>query len=677
MAHQSNPNDTTKVLSYVVVALIAFSGGYLVKHLTGNAGGSAGAEADQGAAAPTGGDLADSSDIPIGDSPVKGPEGAPVTIVEFSDFECPFCKKGYNRLKKVQKNYGDKVRLVFKQFPLAMHKKAKPAARAALAAREQGDKYFWKLHDKLFEKQSQWKNKDVSQVVAKWGKKMDGFDVDKFKKDLKNNADKYNETINSEQSLGKKLGVQGTPHFFINGKGFSGAQPYSKFKNIIEQELEHTQKLLKGGVAKKNLYKKAVADNYDGGSGNNQPDNQDQGKKRQQKVEYVPVDDDDPTKGASADEALVTFVEFSDFECPFCDKAVPTLEKLRENYSDKVRFVFKHRPLRMHQNAKPAARAAIAAQKQGKFWEMHEAMFSDQKMVKQGKFTELAEQVGLDIDQFEKDMESDEAQQRLQKDIKTAQKVGAGGTPNFWINGINVVGAQPYAKFEKVLEQQIERAKKVKDEKGVSGKELYKAVAEMNKEEIGSAGGGGGDDNPSPSGNDQGSEIDMSKLEVGDSATRGSKDAPVTIYEFSDFQCPFCKKAHSSVKKLLDEYGDQVHFVHKHFPLRNHPHAIPAAKAALAAKKQGKYWEMYDTIFENQNQLGQDGKYEEWARQIGLNVEKFKEDMSNIPESRVKADMSMGKKVGVRATPTFIINGTQLRGAKPYSEFKSVIESKL
>lgn len=675
MARDRNPNDTTKILSYIVVAVIAFLSGFLLNKLTGNVTGEQAETAKQGsAAAPSGGEAGDSSKIPIGDSPVLGPENAPVTIVEFSDFECPFCQKGYNTINKVKENYPENVRVVFKQFPLPMHSKAKPAARVALAAREQGDEYFWKMHDKLFEKQKEWKGKNVEEIAVGWADGM-GLDVEQLKKDLKNNESKYNEIIDSEKKLGQKLGVKGTPHFFVNGKALSGAQPFNKFENLIDNQIEQTQKMLEGGVAKSELYEKVVAKNFDSPSGND-GQNDKKGKKKETKVEYVPVDDSDPAHGASADEALVTFVEFSDFECPFCNKALPTLDKLREKYDDKVRFVFKHRPLGFHDNAKPAARAAIAAQEQGKFWEMHELLFKNQKQLgNDGAYANFAEQLGLNVDKFKSDMESEATKKKLQSDISLAQEVGANGTPNFWINGVNVVGAQPLGKFESVIKEQIKRAEKVQDEEGASGEKLYKAVAELNKSKIGSAGGGA--DKPSKGQGKDAPTVDTDSLEIGESPVKGPKDAPITMYEFSDFECPFCKKAHSSVKKLLDNYGDKIRLVHKHYPLPMHSNAKPAARAGMAAQKQGKFWEMYDIMYENQGKLGQDGIFAKWAGQIGMDVEQFKSDMESAPDSRISNDMEMGKGVGVKGTPAFFINGKRLVGAQPYSKFKSIVEKEL
>jgi protein-disulfide isomerase len=678
MADKEQSNDTTKILSYVLVALMAFAGGYLVRHLAPQ-GGSKGTS-DSGAAVPTsadkggGGQAYDSDKIPIGDSPTKGPKDALVTIVEFSDFQCPFCSKAFESIQKVEKNYGDKVRMVFKHYPLPFHKQAKPAARVAMAAGEQGK--FWEMHDKLFNNQKKFKGGGVEDLGAKWAKEM-GLDVEKFEKDLKNNKSQYNKTIDQEMQQGKKLGVKGTPHFLINGKAISGAQPYSKFKSIIESELDAAQKSLKGGAKRSNIYQKRVAENFQKPSNDKAKKKKKPSKKKTQ-VSYVPVEDNDPMGGATEDP-LVTIVEFSEFQCPFCKKAFPSVKKLKKNYGDRVRFVYNHNPLPFHDQAKPAARAAYAAQQQGKFWEMHDLLFENQKKLKQGEelFMKLAGQIGLNKSKFKEDMSSSKADEIIKGDQDLARKVGAKGTPTFFINGVKVVGAQPYSKFKSVVETQIERAQKLKEEKGLSGEKLYKAVAELNKEKEGGSGSG---NKPSPTKDKPAPKVDTSKLKIGKAPVEGPENAPVTIYEFSDFQCPYCSKAHQTIQKVLPDYEGKVKFVHKNYPLPFHKQAKPAARAALAAKEQGKFWTMYELLFKNQGNLKQDGLYEKLASKAGLNVEQFKQDMKqNKSEYNklIKDQMSQGKKVGVKGTPAFFINGHRLVGAQPASKFRSVIDKAL
>ncbi|MFB6264007.1 MAG: DsbA family protein [Bradymonadaceae bacterium] len=665
-------DDTTKILGFIVVAVIAFAGGYVVSTMSGTADDKAQSAKQGSAAAPSDGGFFKPSDkIPVGDSPVKGPKDAKITIVEFSEFQCPFCQKVQGTLDKVMKNYSGKVRIVFKHYPLPFHKQAKPASRVALAAKEQGK--FWEMHDKLYANQKSWKNGDVTKAAEKYAKQI-GLDVEQFKKDLKNNKSKYNKIIKQETKLGKKLGVKGTPHLFVNGERISGAQPYSKFKSVIESKLEQADEMLSGGVAKSALYKKAVQKNFEEPS---KPKKK-KGKKKKTKVSYVKIDDSDPVTGAKKDY-LVTLVEFSDFQCPFCKKAFPSIKKLKKNFGDKVRFVFKHRPLPFHNNAGPAAKAAIAAQKQGKFWEMHDMLFENQKSWKKGDVLETAskyaEKLGMNVEKFKSDFKSSATADKLSADKQQAGKVGAKGTPTFFINGVKVVGAQPYSKFESVVKTQIDRAQKLKKEKGLSGEELYKAVVKLNKKKAG--GGGGGSDKPSPK-KKKPTKVDTDKLKIGQSPVKGPKDAPVTIYEFSDFECPYCQKAHSTLKKVLPDYEGKYKLVHKHYPLPFHKQAKPAARAAIAAQKQGKFWEMYELLFKNQKKLGQDGLYTDLANKIGLNVEKFKKDMkSSSAKERISQDMKLGKSVGVKGTPAFFINGQRLVGAQPASKFRSAIDSAL
>jgi protein-disulfide isomerase len=163
--------------------------------------------------------------IEVGDSPFKGPKDAKVTIVEFSDFQCPYCSRGKDIMEEVLAAYPKDVRVVFKHFPI----RAMAAAKAAVAAQNQGK--FWEMHDFLFENQSQ-----LSDELYLEGAKKIGLNLETFKKDL---ADpKTEEIVNKDASLAKSLGVQGTPNFYINGVNLRGAYPLPEFKKIIDRWLE-------------------------------------------------------------------------------------------------------------------------------------------------------------------------------------------------------------------------------------------------------------------------------------------------------------------------------------------------------------------------------------------------------------------------------------------------------
>jgi len=176
--------------------------------------------------------------VPVGDSPVKGSLNAPMTVVEFSDFQCPYCAKSVSIISRLEKKYGDKIRFVFKNFPLErIHPVARSAAKAAMAAKEQGK--FWQFHDTLMVKQAEWKKGDASKSFSRYAKQL-GIDEEKFGKDIKTPA--YDKKINTDIALGKKLGVQSTPTFFVNGVMVRGARDAGYFSRVIDYLLAEKNK---------------------------------------------------------------------------------------------------------------------------------------------------------------------------------------------------------------------------------------------------------------------------------------------------------------------------------------------------------------------------------------------------------------------------------------------------
>jgi protein-disulfide isomerase len=160
--------------------------------------------------------------------PVKGPANAPVTIVEFSDFECPYCSRGRTVADKVLAAYPGKVRLVFRDYPLDFHTKAQKASEAGHCAHEQGK--FWEMHDKMFDAQDKI---DVADLKA--AAKGLGLDASKFDECL--DSGRMATRVKENLEAGQAAGVSGTPAFFVNGRLLSGAQPLERFKEIIDAEL--------------------------------------------------------------------------------------------------------------------------------------------------------------------------------------------------------------------------------------------------------------------------------------------------------------------------------------------------------------------------------------------------------------------------------------------------------
>ncbi|OGF63404.1 hypothetical protein A2926_03960 [Candidatus Giovannonibacteria bacterium RIFCSPLOWO2_01_FULL_44_40] len=161
---------------------------------------------------------------------------------------------------------------------------------------------------------------------------------------------------------------------------------------------------------------------------------------------------------------------------------------------------------------------------------------------------------------------------------------------------------------------------------------------------------------------------------------KGNKNAQIVLIEYSDFQCPACAIYYPLVNKLSEELGDKISFVYRHFPLKQHQNAEPAAWAAEAAGRQGKFWEMHDLIFENQkiwsDQKNAEELFIKYAEALSLDMAKFKEDVgSKEINEKVESDYQSGLRAGVDSTPTFFLNGKRIQNSQNYEEFKNAVLS--
>jgi protein-disulfide isomerase len=598
--------------------------------------------------------------VPVGNATTKGKADALVTIVEVSDFQCPFCSRANKSVNALFKGkYAKDIRLAFFHNPLGFHNRAMPAAMAAEAAGKQGK--FWEMHDKMFANQRNLTDANFDKWVGELG-----LNAEQFKTDMKDKA--LTKKIKDQQALAVKLGARGTPAFFINGRYLSGAQPVAKFEEVIAKALSDAQKQIKRGVSAKDVYAKLTSKganskiNKAAAPGAAAPKRPAPPADTRQKVPAQKSH-----RGQGNWPAKVTIVGYSDFQCPFCSRGAKTVEEIMKNYGEDVYFIYKHNPLGFHPNAEPAARASEAAGLQGKFLEMHDKLFADYKNLTQDNFEKWAGEIGLNVAQFKKDMVSDKVKAQVKKDTAEATKVGARGTPNFFVNGIPVRGALPFDRFKPTIEAELKKANAL-IKKGTKLKDVY---AEIMK--------------------DAGKAAPSFKLPSAPAKPKGPvkvddhpedmafgpKNAKVTIYEFSDFQCPFCSKGAAVVDELKKAYGDKIRVVFKNLPLGFHQHAELAARAAHAAGQQGKFWEMHDVLFKNSRNLGEE-PIKGFAKQIGLDMAKWEKDLNSpATKAKIEADKALAGKVGARGTPNFYINGEHIAGAQPVDNFKAIIDKQL
>ncbi len=388
--------------------------------------------------------------IPIDNSPVEGSPDALVTLVEFSDYQCPFCGRAHTTIQQLQKDYGTRLRVVMKEFPLGMHPMARPAAMAALAAGAQGK--YWEMHDKLFANQRALDPASLEQYAREVG-----LDMARFKADLTNPT--LAARIEKDTALGTSVGVTGTPAIFINARRMAGgASPIEVFKALIDEELAKAEGMVRSGIPASEVYARIIDKGQTPGVGGGKP------------VRKVDAPADSPAFGPEF--AKVTIVEWSDFQCPYCSRAAPTVEKLRENYGKDVRFVFRNLPLPMHPNARIAAQAAMAAHAQGKFWPMHDQLFANQAALDRESLERTAEKLGLDMARFRADIDSAEVKARIAADEAAASAAGVRATPSLYVNGRLYEGAPPWEAFKADIDREIAKADKLLAQ-GVKPEALY------------------------------------------------------------------------------------------------------------------------------------------------------------------------------------------------------------
>jgi protein-disulfide isomerase len=373
---------------------------------------------------------------------------------------------------------------------------------------------------------------------------------------------------------------------------------------------------------------------------------------------------DEPQLGAS--DALVTIIEFSDFQCPYCSKAVDPLKDAMESYEGDVRVLFKHFPLGGHPQAGPAAQAAWAAQQQGKFWEMHDLLFANQKALGDAELEGYAKQLGLDVEKFNADRKLESTAKLVDADQRAGVKVGVSGTPAFMVNGHSYSGAMPTKQWKEVIAYERKAAQALVDA-GTPRAEVYAALMKDAKDtRIAPARQARRPGEPDPA--------KTYKVPVAGRPTLGPDDALVTLVILSDFQCPFCKKVNAAIDEVKEKYPQDVRIVFLQRPLPMHKGARDAARAALAAFRQGKFWEMHDKLFSKPGDMSKETLMAH-AQEIGLDTATFELDMAAADtEQMIKDDELLASRLGTGGTPAFFVNGRFIAGNQSFASFAALID---
>jgi protein-disulfide isomerase len=396
--------------------------------------------------------------IPVDDAPTRGPSDALVTIVEFGDVECPYCRQLAPVLERIEREYRGKVRLAWRHRAHPEHPHALPAAMVAEAARkERGDEAFWKVIDTLLAAVPL----DAA-AVNRVGAEV-GLDAARLKADPQA-PEKLAARVRRDHNLAFNLGVTGTPTLFVNGRRLVGARPYEALKPVVDEELVKAEALVRSGVPRDELYARIVEKGIVDPVSLEPSD-------PPALVARVPLRPDGPARGPAG--APVTVVVFSDFQCPYSAQVAPVLRQLQKEFPGKIRLAFRHLPLPFHPSALPAARAAEAARLQGKFWEMHDKLFSDQSALSEGTVARYAKELGLDAARFRRDAAAEATARRLAADQRLAESAGAVATPTIFVNCRKMVGAGPIENLRGLVGEELQKAERLLAHGERAGAGLY------------------------------------------------------------------------------------------------------------------------------------------------------------------------------------------------------------
>ncbi|VVB56511.1 Thioredoxin [uncultured archaeon] len=342
--------------------------------------------------------------IDLSTRPVRGSPNAPVTIFEIADFQCPYCVQAYPTVEQVMAKYNGSVKLIFVHFPLtSIHPLAQKAAEAAECANDQGK--FWEMYDSLFTT-----NKlEVSDLKAQ--AKTLGLDTAKFNTCLDSGAKAP--LIQAFSNLATQNGISSTPTFIVNGQELQD-RSLAGFSTAIDNVLNPPRAVI----------------NVTGR----------------------------PTRGNAS--APLQIVEFSDFECPYCEMAYGVVKQAEKDYGSQMSLTYMEFPLSIHPDAQKAAEAAECAyrQKPAAFWSYYDWMFTNRSL-DVPSLKGYAGEIGLNTTQFNACLDGGQAAAQVSADEAQGGANGVQGTPGFFINGLPIRGYLPYEQFKAVLDRELARAK--------------------------------------------------------------------------------------------------------------------------------------------------------------------------------------------------------------------------
>lgn len=598
--------------------------------------------------------------------PSWGDRAAPVTIVIFSELECTACKALDATLTELKKSYGPKtLRVIWKHNPASSHKIGRQAAIAGHAVfRSTGSEAFFKY---------------VSKGFASGKDDLYGFQIEEWvreagvKKTVEYNKLKLEketeEKVDADVALAATLGVKASPACFINGVLVKGAIPLAKLKSVVDEQVTKAQAEVDKGTAKEQVYVTLSKAQF-------------VSKEERLKALEPPKDDDkaalkvpvtdSPALGPAT--ALVTIVEFGDFDCPHCQSVHKTLLELKASYGDKLRLVWKDNPLPNHYRARAAANFArdVRAQKGDEaFWKVHGLMLESGKL-SEDDLKGYAKKVGVKVPGAidASTQGTHDAKIRLDQDL--AESLDATGTPTFFINGRRLVGAKQKTEIEALIKEEETKAQALLSG-GTAASSLYDEIMKSAKDP---------------------SDAVTKIVSPGDppygAPKRGATLPSVVIQHFGDIESPATKKVEQTLDRIVDKYRDQVQVVWRHRPMEDHEHAVDLAHAAEDLKSQVSDAAFFSFVKAASGKSGTPGAFDlpniqALAQEAGkvdrygyVSIYSIKNAIDEKKhEAKLNADLLKASELEIQIAPTVIVGKELLVSPVTFARVKKLVDKSL
>lgn len=516
---------------------------------------------------------------PVSGSP-SAPADAPLPIELYADYECPFCARLAPVMARMEARYGGRIRVVYRHFPLDSHPGSLRAHEATAAAGDQGR--LREMQALLYARPGRTDPRTLDDYVERLG-----LDRAAYAEALQ--SGRARAAVLQDLARGKALGVAGTPTLFVGDLKLVGAQSEATLGATIDRALAGAPR------------SPEVADNR---SARGPP----AGDPMTIRTDGAPVQ--------GAPDGAIEIVEFTAFDCGYCARMAPALDRLLAQYPGQVRRVFKHFPLAATPGIPLAHRAALAAQAQDRFWALHRRLFALGPDPTRAALLTQAREAGLDAARFERDLEGLDPSP-IDRDKAEGLALGVSATPTLFVQGRPIAGSRPYGDLVAAVEEALAR---------------------------GAAQCASADGSADPA------------------QSVGPPQAPLAVTLFADLGSPLSADLSRRLIDLQASRPQGMRLSFKHFPMPYRRASLPAHRALAAAGVQGRFWEMAALIAGAPAALGP-GPLRDYAARLGLDLAAFDRDRdSPSVAAGIARDVAEGKRRDVRGVPTLFVNGKRFDG---------------